>query len=319
VKHAAIAIGVILLTFATAATAAITTKVTIGSLPSHVVQGQLQHLNAVVRGPSPRCTLSINSLGGQGQVLGAKRVLRHKVAWAWQVPPTAAVGTAVARVACGKAGRGVGHFTVDKRLVPADVTVAKSGLTQVLNPYGSETDVSYGLILVNHSQDEDATDVEIDINLLDAAGNAVASERGYLAAIPAGGTFYYGDWHSGYPETAITALAATIRIGQSKPRAISAPAISNVRITTDPYDYPVEGGTDLEGDVINQGTSDLSSLALITAVFFDAAGNVIGGASTFPPFGLPPGAQAAFEMDSPVQASAVASTGVSAEPEYDAP
>ena len=61
----------------------------------------------------------------------------------------------------------------------------------------------------------------------------------------------------------------------------------------------------------------LSSLARITGVVFDAAGNVIGGGAAYPPATVAPGGHASFTIAAlSVPFGGAASAQVSAEPEY---
>jgi hypothetical protein len=292
--------------------------VRITSLTGHVAQGSLEHLNATVSRPSGKCSLTIRYANGTKQALGRKRVRSHRVAWTWRVPPSAAVGKARARVFCGRAGVRTGSFTVKKALMPASVVVTDSGLTQVPDGFDSGTDISYGVVLVNRSQDEDASQVEVDVNLLDAAGNAVASDSQLLpGGIPAGATFYLGGFVNTNDSTAVTHLSTIVKVAESLPRSLIVPAVTNVRLSSDDFD----GSAVVDGDVTNEGTSTLSSFAEISAVFFNSAGKVIGGGFTFPPFDLPPGAQTAFEIDTSPgpQASAVSQVKVSVDPDYGSP
>jgi hypothetical protein len=288
----------------------------ITSLPRHVTQGSLEHLNATVsRGPA-KCSLTIRYASSKRKALGSKAVLAHRIAWTWRVPRAAEVGKASARVSCKGLAAKTRTFIVKRRLTPASVTVVKSGLTQVPDGYDNGTTISYGLVLVNHSQDEDARDVEVDVNLLDAAGNAVASETKYISGgIPAGDTYYVGDQVFTNDATTVSRLAAFLKVAESKPRSLLAPPVTNLRLSADQLD----GSVVVDGDVTNEGTQQLSGLAQIDAVFFNSAGNVVGGGYTYPPFALPPGAQTAFEIDTwpnGPQASHVSEVKVSVEPNY---
>ena len=158
-------------------------------------------------------------------------------------------------------------------------------------------------------------DVEVDVNLLDAAGNAVVADQEFVIGLPAGATFYLGNEVGTNGATPVTRLAASVKVGESAPRSLVAPAVTNVRLSADPYD----GSAIVDGDVTNEGTADLSSFAEISAVLFNSAGNVIGGDSTSPPFSLPPGAQTAFEIDTGPggpQSSGVSQVRVSVDADY---
>jgi hypothetical protein len=285
----AVTLGV-LFTAAVTAAGAQSRGVTITSLPSHVAQGGLQHLNANVSKGSGTCSLMVKYASGKKQALGRKPVLAGRIAWTWRVPRTTAAGKAKARISCNGLAR-TGTFIVTRRLVPASVVVTKSGLTQTPDTYDSGTTISYGLVLVNRSQDESARDVEVDVNLLDAAGNAVAADTDYIiGGIPAGATYYVGHEVFTNGPTAVTHLAASIKVGDSKPQSPVMPVVTNLRLSADQYD----GTAIVDGDVTNEGQADLNAYAEISAVFFDSAGDVIGGGSTLPPFALPPGAQTAL-------------------------
>ena len=301
------------LTVATAAAGSRGVRIT--SLPGHVAQGGIEHLNAAVSTRAARCSLTVRYASKKKQALGRKQVITHRIAWTWRVPATAAVGKASARVSCDGHAAKTGRFVVKRRLVPASVTVTQSGLTQVPDGVDSGTNISYGFVLVNHSQDEDARDVEVDINFLDAAGNAVATDSQILlGGIRAGTNFYMGGLVLTNSSTVVTHMAAFVKVGESSPRSLVAPAVTNVRLSADPYD----GTVILDGDVTNEATSNLSLLAEISAVYFNSAGKIVGGGLTFPPFALPPGAQTAFEIDTlgtPL-ASSVAQAKVSVDPDY---
>jgi len=292
--------------------------VRITSLPRHVAQGGIEHLDAAVIG-SVGCSLTVKYANGRTQSLGQKPVRAQRVAWTWRVPRTAAPGRAIARVSCkglATTSGNFGAFFVKRRLAPARVVVTKSGLTQVADQFGSGTTISYGLVLVNRSRNVDARDVEIDVNLLDAKGNAVAADKDFLlGGIPAGATYYFGNQVGTNDATTVTRVAAVIKVGHSAPRSLVAPVVTNLRLSADQFD----GSAVVDGDVTNEGTKDLSQFAEIDAVFFNSAGNVVGGDAIGPPFSLPPGAQTAFEIDTGPggpQASGVSQVKVSMDPDY---
>jgi hypothetical protein len=205
---------------------------------------------------------------------------------------------------------------VKRALAPATVAVTKSGLTQVPDQFDTGTTISYGLVLVNRSHDQDARDVEIDVNLLDSKGNAVAADKDFLlGGIPAGATYYYGNQIGTNSPTTVTRVAAVVKVGHSAPRSLVAPVVTNLRLSADQFD----GSVVVDGDVTNEGTKDLSEFAEIDAVFFNSAGDVVGGDAVGPPFSLPPGAQTAFEIDTGPggpQASGVSQVKVSMDPDY---
>lgn len=115
--------------------------------------------------------------------------------------------------------------------------------------------------------------------------------------------------------TAVARISAVAKVSYGMPKALISPVVSNVRFSADAAD----GSVVVDGDVTNEATKNLSSLAEISAVFFDGAGNIIGGGFDFPSFGLPPGAQTAFEIDTGPggpQASTVAQVKISVDSDY---
>jgi hypothetical protein len=89
--------------------------------------------------------------------------------------------------------------------------------------------------------------------------------------------------------------------------------VTDVQLSADQFD----GTAIVNGDVTNEDAGNLSDFAEISAVFFDAAGHIVGGDYTFPEFALPPGAQTAFEIDTlNFPESGIAQTKVSVDPYY---
>jgi hypothetical protein len=312
---AAIALAGLVASVGVAAADAHARGVTITSLPRHANEGGLEHLNATVSGPV-KCSLAVSYATGKTQALGRKRVLAHRVAWTWRVPARTA-GRATARVSCGGLVR-VGKFTVTPH-PPATVAVTDSGFTQVPNGYDSGTTISYGLVLVNRSHDEDASLNEVHVTLVDAAGNAVGTDIQYIVGtIRAGTTFYAGGFTGTNDSTVISHLVVSVQVGQSKPRSSQTPpAVTNVQLSTE-YD----GSVVVNGDITNEATKNLSTYTDIDAVYFNKAGKIIGGSHAFGlSLALPPGAHTAFAIGSlgPVgvpQASDVAQAKVSVAPDY---
>jgi hypothetical protein len=75
--------------------------------------------------------------------------------------------------------------------VPAKVVLQKSGFSVA----GSDTVgafVGLGLVLKNVSPDEDALDITVTVNILDASNGVLETEASTIEAIPAGTTYYFG-------------------------------------------------------------------------------------------------------------------------------
>jgi hypothetical protein len=282
--------------------------VRITSLPGHVAQGGLEHLNATVSKGSEKCSLTVRYANGKKQVLGRKPVLGRRVAWAWQVPRTAAVGTAHAQVSCPGVGARTGTFRVIRA---AKVVVTRSGFTEhTIN--GSGTTISYGLALVNRSPNADASDIDIQVVLLDSAGHVIDRfDQFILGRIRAGTTFYAGGY--AFAGELVTHIAFSVIGWSTQPSSLAPPTITNLQVST-----AHDGSVLLDGDITNEATKNLSSASELEAVFFNTAGQIIGG--TQKPLGVEvlPGAQAPFELTSLLvpQASDVAQTKFDVAPHY---
>jgi hypothetical protein len=310
----AVTLGVLSTAVVTTASAR-TENVTITSLPSHVAQGGLQHLNAAVSKGSGTCSLKVRYANGKKQALGRKPVLGRHVAWEWQVPRAAAMGKAQARVSCPGAGVRTRTFKVTRRLVPATLAIAQSGFTQGPVEYGGGTTVSYGLKLVNRSPNEDASTIGIDVTLLDAAGNAVAvSNDIILGSIPAGATFYTGGYAYTNDSTVITHLSYSVTAGSTPHSSDAPPAITNLTVSDN-----ADGTVSIDGTITNEASKDLSGGSTGNAAFFNQAGQIIGGHSDPLLFSdLPPGAHSSFDVTSLgiPQASAVSQVKFDVAPYY---
>jgi hypothetical protein len=209
---------------------------------------------------------------------------------------------------------------------PAKVAVADSGFTQVPDANDSGTTISYGLVLVNRSHDQDARLDAVHVTLVDAAGNAVRTfNRLIVGDIPAGATFYMGDSTlTTKNSTVITQLVVSVNVGNSTPHSsLAPPAVTNVRLSS----TQGLGTIEVDGEVRNEANKDLSAEGGIYAVYFDKAGKIIGGGQALAGGALglrslAPGAQTAFVIGgahamNAVQASNVAQAKISVAPDYD--
>lgn len=284
----------------------------ITSLPASAQQGGSVHVTALAVGGFT-CSLTVRYADGRTQRLRSKPIVVFGVQWTWRVPVGAAPGTAQAALACGTAGQARQSFLVRRRLVPARVVVAKSGLTQVPHVADTGTDVAYGVVLVDDSPTSDATGVHVVIDLLDRSGRVAATDTRDIAAIPASGTYYLGGEVETQGPLAVVSLRPTVRIDGGRPPSSGAPVVSNVRVTP----HGDDGGAYVDGQIANRGTATLSPLALVSTVLFDGAGRVVGGGVTFAASALPPGGSAPFELSTPVPASSIATALVSVDPQYD--
>jgi hypothetical protein len=90
------------------------------------------------------------------------------------------------------------------------------------------------------------------------------------------------------------------------------PPVSNVRVEDD------FSGATVRGEFMNAYRQTMSSVARITCVCFDAAGNVIGGGYTYPAASVPPGGRLGFDHSvEGLRASQISAVQVSIEPEVE--
>jgi len=195
---------------------------------------------------------------------------------------------------------------------PATATVVKKGFREVSYPGLIEAD--YGVVLANTSSDHDAKSVQVTVSALDGGGATLSSDTTTLFAIPAGTTYAFGGeiirpTGAGVPTVTI---AVSVTIGQSVAKVAAPPPIANVRV-----EPGAPGGVDVVGEVANPGGAPLSTLARVTAVLFDGAGNAIGGNTSFLQADVPHGARIGFTVHiAAVAPGSVASAQVSIEPRY---
>lgn len=287
-------------------------KITV--FPRQVAQGGLEQLAAAVPG-SAKCSLTVRYANGRRQALGNFAAgIVGGLEWTWGVPTAAGVGTARARVACAGIGARTGTFVVE-RLHRSSVAVVKRGFTQLPDGNGGTT-ISWGIVLRNHSHKE-ARGVQLELNFLDAAGHLIIQDGGSVAGIAPGARYYEADVErtAGFPVVAKIAVSVRVSRRKSGSALPIAPTATDLQLSADSFD----GSALVEGTVTNDGTEQLSSRTGIVVVFFNSAGEVIGGASTPLPSTLAPGAQTTFEIDTAPggpPASHVAQVGVQVDPLY---
>ena len=231
------------------------------------------------------------------------------------VPPGARIGFRLFATSVPPAGAASAQVSIEPEYDPASpasalVTVPKHGFSEALS--SSTRELDYGVVLRNVSPDRDVKGVHVTVSAIDAQNVVIRSESTRLEAIAADSTYYYGGWlfHSASQTT--TALEVFVQADGSAAKAVVQPVPANVRVQPVPG-----GGVQVIGDVTNAASAPLSSLAAITAVVFDAGGNVIGGGLAFPVSDVPPGARAGFTAYAfSVPAGQAASAQVSVEPAY---
>jgi hypothetical protein len=261
------------------------------SKPTRVVQGGVVRAVVAVSPAGVRCTAILGrGTSGTAKIATARA---GRATFTWSLARAAAPGRWKISVLCGRAGSASTTLTVAVRTrpaapVPARVVVDKSGFGYV-DEYGYR-ELGYGVVLRNASPDEDAFNVQITVNVVDAANKILKSESSYIEMVPASSPYYFGGRLSVNPTETPAKLEVAIRVGEGKKKALPLPPVSNLRVFDSGY-----GSILVAGEFSNPYTKPMSSIAYITFVLFDAAGSIIGGGFTFPSAQVPPGGRIGFE------------------------
>lgn len=268
------------------------------------------------------CHLAVRYANGTRQDEGHRGVVDHRASWVVKVPSKAALGVASWRADCGTTVR-TGAFvvvdTVSKTKTNAPrVVVAKQGFSQRPDANDPGSAVSYGLMLRNTSTAEDAQNVYVIVDLVDAAGHLLGTKTGTVPLIQAGVSFALGDSIALRTQVGVVRLEITIRVGAHQPRARAPmPDFANVRILANTGDSGWVA--EVDGEIVNDTSKQTLQSATLSIVLLDAAGNPIGGGTgmTFSP--LPSGSRIVFLVQSGFSAvplDKAVTAVVSAEPTY---
>ena len=310
----------------TAALAATATTATASARPAAgpLVVHRGQAVKVAVRTPSKAyCLAEARYADGSRQDSGLKRARNGLVSWTLRVPNTAPLGRADWTVRCGatweRNGRWVVKSTTSQTPAAAPhVMVDRQGFSQRPDKYGTGSSVSYGMMLKNTSQSQDATNVYLLINFATASGELIGTVTRNVALIPAGGTVAIGDSMQMRTQAAISNLEVTIKVSShepAKPRVL--PHFVNVAILASQYDTGWVG--EVDGEIVNDTSPQTLSMAKLSIVLLDASGKIVGGgtATTFSP--LPSGSRMVFLAQSGFSAvpiSNAVTVMISVEPTY---
>jgi hypothetical protein len=278
-------------------------------MPTTVTQGATLKATVSVSPKVGRCSGTLRR--GDSGTTKYVPVRAGRATFSWQIVATATPGLWKLGVSCGRAGSASTTFTVvsaKPAAVAARVAVEKSGFS-VRDSYGTRY-MAYGIVLRNLSPDQDAIEVEVVVNAVDANNRILESDSARLEAIPAVTTYYLGDYFALDLGATPAKLEISVRTEAGRAKSLVLPPVANLR-ATDFY-----GDTQIAGEFSNPYTKPTSSLARITAVVFDAAGNVIGGGYTYPQASVAPGERIGFEITAyGVNLALVGSIQASVEPE----
>lgn len=283
---------------ATAATAVAATR-TAGSGPGLVHRGQLAAISVRTDAASP-CALIVLYSNDRMQDGAIKRPRAHRVSWTLRVPSSAATGVATWQVRCGLGFTARGSFVVVGALSTTSSTVEvpkvvvdKSGFSQRNDSFGGGSSVSWGLILRNTSVKEDAENVYVLVNFVAASGNLLGSMTENVGLVQAGGTYALGDSMSLRTQVATASLEVTVRVGDHSPKqGHPMPDLANVRILPSQNDAGWVG--EVDGELVNDTSTDTLSNARLSVVVLDGSGNIVGGGTGMMFSAVPSGSRIVF-------------------------
>lgn len=245
--------------------------------------------------------------------LRPKRAVRHALSWKAKIPATAPTGQWTARVACAHAGSATAKLVVTPRTpptVPAKIIVVKSGVSA--RTVAGVTHAGWGVVLKNVSPDEDAMDVDVTLRFIDASGTNLRFATRDYEGVPADATYYLGGDETFQGNAPTRVEVTSVQVGFH-----IATTLHRLAPVADIHENDDATSARVQGNFENPYDRTLSNVALVTAVCFDAAGNVIGGGGSVLAASVAPGTHRDFDI--PVlslQRSQIASAQVSVEPHF---
>jgi hypothetical protein len=261
---------------------------------SRVVQGNEASLTVSVSPAGGRCSLAVTYKSGAKQKgLPTVSASSGRATWTWTVPRRVQPGPARATASCTGAGRATKTFTVIGQVLPPKIDVKQTGWSVRTYPFGG-SGVSYGVILANRSKTQDALDVKVLVNFVMEDNRLIGSASTRISQIAAGSDHAVGgdlQFPGGAP---IARLEVTVQVNKSGPASRTKPGLSAIRVMPNPIE-PLWCGS-VEGEVQNDHPSKTISTVQLSAVVFDAEGNIIGGGSGFGVASLAPAARMFFKI-----------------------
>lgn len=289
------ALAVLGVTVFSASAAAQGTGVRFTAAPARALQGSPAMVSVSVSPARSRCALAVRYADGSTQPgLRAVAATAGRATWRWVIPAKAGAGAARAKVMCGRAGSATRTIIVVGAVEPPKITVRQEGFSIRLRP--TSAGISYGLVLANDSAKLDALKVSVLINFVDASDRLVGTTSERIEVIGAQSTFGVGGSET-FPAAAIVDhLETVVQVEGHRPRALRVPATANLRILPSRFEPQWVGS--IEGEVINDHPQFFLRGAKLSAVVFDAAGNVVGGSDGSVGAVLPPGAREFYKLTS---------------------
>jgi hypothetical protein len=264
-------------------------------LPGRAVAGQAVTVAVARAHAGARCSLAVSYGKTTQPGLSPAVAVNGGASWSWTIPQTVQADRAKLTVACAGSKRISAGLLVVGSLIAPRMSVVKDGFSVRTNSAGS-ADVSYGIIIRNHSPNADAQNVSVLVNFVLANNHLLGSTSATVPLIAAGSNYALGG-NLGFPGAApIARLEVVIRVGGTNRHVGHPPALANIVIEPNQYDQSWVG--DVAGEVINNDAHLVLQSTQYSAVILDSAGNVLGGGggSTFGASPLPPGTREVFKL-----------------------
>jgi hypothetical protein len=329
---AAVAAAAASLATAGAGGAASTWTLRFSYMPTRAYQGLPVAVSVLVKPAGTTCTLAVRYADGSRQPgLHAIRAGQGAAAWTWHLGQFAPAGLARATVACGRSGTLTSRFVVVGGTVVggtgngggggaahSKLTIAAQGFSQRPDSYDAGSAVSYGLVLHNPSGSDDAENVSVLVNFVDASDHVLQSATTHVPAIAAASSFDLGGYASLPSQTAVSRLEVVVQTGSYAAHTLHEPAVENVHVVGSTYDPGWVG--EIDGEVVNDDPANVLTSAQLSIVLYNAAGAIVGGGTGFVFATLPTGTRSYFTANSGFSSVPVADVSVAAisvEPTYE--
>jgi hypothetical protein len=290
-------------------------------LPGRAVAGQAVSVTVSRAHAGALCSLAVNYAKGTGQSgLHPKAAVGGLASWSWTIPDSVQANVAKLSAACAGSKKISGSLLVVGSVIPPRMSIEKDGFT--VRPSGTGgTDVSYGILIRNHSPNADALNVNVLVNFVLSNEHLLGSTSMTIPVIAAGSTYALGS-SFGFPGAApISRLEIVIQVGGSQRHTGHPPALDNVVIEPSLYDKSWVG--DVAGEVINNDPKLTLQSTQFSAVVLDSAGNVLGGGGGSTYGALPPGTRMVFKLSgggfSDIPVEKAASVLISPTPSWQTP
>jgi hypothetical protein len=292
-------------------------------VPQRVYQGQPAAISVLLNPASTKCALLVRYLDGTAETgLTATKSPGGRVEWKWNVGSAAPAGAAKATVHCGFHSINVSRtFTVVGGTVRhSKLSIVNTGYSQRPDRFGSGSSLSYGVVLDNPSDTEDAQGVTVQVNFLDSTNHTLQTATTRVGVIGAASTFNLGGSQSFSSQTPVVKLEVVVQTDAFVKRSVHQPAVENIHIVASAFEPTWVG--EVDGDIVNDHPTDTLTNAQTYIVLFDSAGNVVGGGMGFLLATLPPGTRAYLSASfgfAAVPIEKATTAAVSIVPTYKAP